>query len=87
MEDAHILELYWERSEAAIEATAAKYGAYCYTIAYHILANAEDTDESVNDTYLDAWNSVSSVMPFCGTCSFCAWTQKTIHTALFHGIV
>ena len=33
-----------------------KYGAYCRTISYNILANAEDADECVNDTYLSAWN-------------------------------
>ena len=35
-----------------------KYGKYCYSIAYNILSNAEDADESVNDTYLDAWHNM-----------------------------
>ena len=33
MEDSKIVDLYWQRSEAAIEETAIKYGAYCYAIA------------------------------------------------------
>ena len=66
MEDARIIDLYWSRSEVAIDETSAKYGKYCYTIAYNILANAEDSDESVNDTYLAAWNSMPpSVHLFC----------------------
>ena len=63
MEDARIVELFWKRSEKAIEETASKYGNYCYSIAFNILANAEDATESVNDTYLDAWNSMPPHRP------------------------
>ena len=63
MEDAYIVDLYWARSETAIDETSAKYGKYCYAIAYNILANAEDADESVNDTYLAAWNSMPPQRP------------------------
>lgn len=63
MEDTCIVDLYWARSENAIVETSAKYGSYCYSIAYNILANAEDADESVNDTYLDAWNSMPPHRP------------------------
>ncbi|BAL00487.1 putative RNA polymerase ECF subfamily sigma factor [Oscillibacter valericigenes Sjm18-20] len=63
MEDTHIVNLYWERSENAIAETSAKYGKYCYAIAYNILANAEDAGESVNDTYLKAWNSMPPHRP------------------------
>ena len=63
MEDTRIVNLYWARSENAIAETSAKYGSYCYSIAYNILANAEDADESVNDTYLDAWNSMPPHRP------------------------
>lgn len=63
MEDSRIVELYWDRSERAISETSSKYGAYCYAIAYHILADAGDADESVNDTYLGAWNSMPPHRP------------------------
>ena len=56
MEDDRIVALYWARSEDAITETSEKYGKYCYAIAYNILSNAEDADESVTDTYLDAWH-------------------------------
>ena len=63
MEDARIVDLYWARSETAINETSIKYGKYCYTIAHNILSNAEDADESVNDTYLAAWNSMPPQRP------------------------
>ncbi len=37
MEDSKIVELYWQRSEAAISETAKKYDKYCNHIAYNIL--------------------------------------------------
>lgn len=64
MEDSNIVELYWLRSEHAITETASKYGKYCYAIAYNILANKEDAEESVNDTYFGAWNSMPPHRPF-----------------------
>ena len=57
MEDGEIVELFWNRDENAIDETAKKYGNFCYSIAYKILSNHEDSEESVNDTYIDAWNS------------------------------
>lgn len=63
MDDAKIVDLYWARSEQAISETAAKYGKYCRTISFHILANAADAEECVNDTYMKAWNSMPSNRP------------------------
>jgi len=54
MEDRQIVAQYWERNERAVDETAAKYGRYCFSIAKHILANKEDAEEAVNDTYLCA---------------------------------
>lgn len=63
MEDNKIVELYLQRSEQAVTETQSKYGNYCYSIAYQILANNEDAEESVNDTYIDAWNSIPPHKP------------------------
>lgn len=63
MEDSKIIDLYWERNEKAISATEQKYGSYCYYIAYNILHDQEDADESVNDTYLGAWNAMPPHRP------------------------
>ena len=63
MKDAEIVELYWERNEAAIQQTEQKYGAYLSKVAYNILSDVEDSRECVNDTYLKAWNSMPPHKP------------------------
>lgn len=63
MQDEKIVELYWQRDESAIKETQSKYNAYLYKIAYNILNNREDSNESVNDTYLAAWNSIPPHKP------------------------
>ena len=63
MDDTQIVELYWARKESAIEETATKYGSYCRSIAQNILNNQDDAEECVNDTWLDAWNSMPPHRP------------------------
>lgn len=63
MEDNRIVDLYWARSEDAITETSEKYGKYCYAIAYNILSNAEDADESVNDTYVSFVSGARAPLP------------------------
>lgn len=63
MKDAEIVDLYWERNEAAIHQTQQKYGAYLSKVAYNILSDFEDSEECVNDTYLKAWNSMPTHRP------------------------
>jgi len=63
MTDEKIIELYWERSEAAIEETDRTYGRYFRSVAYGILWDEEDAKETVNDTYLKAWNSIPPERP------------------------
>lgn len=63
MEDSQIVSLYWDRDETAIDHTQKKYGKYLAKIAYNILADREDSQESVNDTYLAAWNSMPPHRP------------------------
>lgn len=63
MEDSAIVDLYWERSERAIDETDRKYGRYCGAIAFNILKNREDSDECVSDTYLKAWYAMPEERP------------------------
>ena len=65
MEDNEIVELYWERSEAAISETSKKYARYCRFISFNILHNNEDAEECVNDAYLHAWNAIPPNRPNC----------------------
>ena len=63
MEDSRIIELYFARSEAAIDATQEKYGRYCRSIAQNILQSPEDTEECLNDTWLNAWRAMPPHRP------------------------
>ncbi len=63
MEDAKIVEQFFERDEAALKNTEEKYGKYCYRLAYQILGHEEDTKETVNDTYYELWNSIPPHRP------------------------
>ena len=72
MEDHQIVELYWQRDQRAIEHTQHKYENYLMKIAYHILYDLEDCAESVNDTYMAAWNAIPPHRPQ----SLCAFLSK-----------
>lgn len=63
MEDSRIIELYWQRDPDAIQETDRKYGAYCFSVAHHILHSKEDAEECVNDTWLNAWNAIPPQRP------------------------
>lgn len=63
LDDARIIELFWERSETAVAETEEKYGKYCRYIAYGILRDKAETEECVNDTWLSAWNSIPPTRP------------------------
>ena len=61
--DGEIIDMYLARNEDAIGCTSEKYGKYCTSIAYNILADLFDTEECVNDTWLRAWNSIPPTVP------------------------
>lgn len=63
MDDEKIIEMYFDRNQKAVEETEKKYGRYCFSLAARILANKEDSEECVNDTWLSAWNSIPPQRP------------------------
>ena len=63
MTDEEIVALYWRRDEAAVRATAEKYGGYCRTVAGRILDRREDVEECLSDTWLGAWNAIPPHRP------------------------
>ncbi|MDF2654760.1 MAG: hypothetical protein K0R19_1234 [Bacillota bacterium] len=63
MDDHAIIELFYSRSETAIHETSQKYGNYCSRIAMNILANKEDSEECVSDTYFKTWNAIPPQRP------------------------
>ena len=63
LEDSKIIKLFWDRDENAIKEVSDKYSAYCSSIAHNILGNVGDAEECVNDTFLQAWNSIPPHKP------------------------
>lgn len=63
MDDKELLSLYFNRDERAIRETERRYGNYCFTVAMNLLKKKEDAEETVNDTYLKAWESIPPLRP------------------------
>ena len=63
MTDTEIINLFFERSEQAIEELAKKHGSAVARVARNILGNSQDAEECVNDTYLGAWNAIPPHKP------------------------
>ena len=63
MEDAAIVELYWDRDQRAITASDEKYGGLCRSLSHNILASREDAEECVNDTWHRAWDTMPPQRP------------------------
>ena len=65
MDDERIVDLYWLRDERAISETASKYESYCMKISMNILNDRQDSEENVNDTWLQTWNAIPPNRPAC----------------------
>ncbi len=76
MQDEEIVALYWQRSEEAIRHTERKYGHYLTKLSYNILADWEDSKESVNEAYLRAWNSMPPHRPNVLLTYLCKITRR-----------
>ena len=63
MDDSLIVDLFWKRYDQAIKKVSQKYGNYCFSIAYNILHDPEDSEECVNDTWLRAWCAIPPQRP------------------------
>jgi RNA polymerase sigma factor (sigma-70 family) len=74
VEDHEIINLYWNRDEAAIRETSDKYGRFCHSLAINILSVTEDAEECVSDAYHKAWNSIPPERPY----AFRAWLGRIV---------
>ena len=63
MEDQAIIALFWERDQEAIRQTEARYGKRLLRLSCSILDSREDAEESVNDTYWKAWDTIPPQRP------------------------
>ena len=61
--DSSIIADLFSRDESIISCISDEYGRYLYKIAYNVLADDEDSEECVNDTYLKIWNSIPPDKP------------------------
>ena len=88
MEDRHIIALFFDRAEGAIDALAKKYGKALYSLCRNILDDPLDAEECVSDAYLAAWNTIPPARPdplsayICRLGRNCALKKLRSRTAL-----
>ena len=63
MDDNNIIDLFFARDQDAIRHTDDTYGRRLFHLADRILENDQDSEESVSDTYLKAWNTIPPQRP------------------------
>lgn len=63
MDDKKIIELFLARNEDAIKHTDDTYGRRLFHLADNIVRNEQDAEESVNDTYMKAWDTIPPRKP------------------------
>jgi RNA polymerase sigma-70 factor (ECF subfamily) len=69
--DTHIIELFRNRDESALRECESNYGKLLIKISNGVLGNIEDSKECVNDTLLNAWNSIPPHNPANLTAYLC----------------
>lgn len=63
MEDEKIIELFFQRSNDALEELDKKYGAAMRKLSKNILGSDEDAKECLNDAYLGIWRAIPPERP------------------------
>lgn len=63
MDDSKIIALFFARNEDAIRHTDDTYGRRLFYLAERIVKNDQDAEESVNDTYMRAWDTIPPQKP------------------------
>ena len=63
MDDSKIIDLFFARNEDAIKHTDDTYGRRLFHLADNIVHNHQDAEESVNDTYMKAWDTIPPQRP------------------------
>ena len=58
MTDEELTSKLSDRDESALGELESKYGNYCMSVAMNILRNRSDAEETTNDAYFAAWNSI-----------------------------
>jgi len=72
LNDASIIELFFERNEKAISELQNKYSMLLEKVTGNLLNRKEDIEECINSTFLSIWNSIPPERPD----NLCAYTCK-----------
>ncbi len=87
MKDSEIIALFFERSEQAIAELDKSHGALVRKILSNILDDPQDTEECVNDTYMELWKTIPPRRPddlgafACGTARFIGISRYRANSA------
>lgn len=76
MEDTEIVNLIYNREELGINELKNKYNELLYNLAFSILNDNNDADESVNDTYLKVWKTIPPYKPTFLKSFLCKLTRQ-----------
>ena len=79
---ADIIELLERRDEGGLVLLKEKYSDYCYSIIYSLLRDHEQTEEALNDVWLQIWNSIPPARPV----RLRAYLAKTARNTALHFI-
>ena len=71
MDDGKIIDLFFERSERAVDELARRYGGAARRLAGNILGDGRDAEECVNDGYMALWNTIPPQRPMSLGGYFC----------------
>lgn len=63
MDDRHILDLLWARSEQALRELQHLFGPRLQSMMKNLLPVPQDVEECVNDTYMAIWNAIPPKRP------------------------
>ncbi|MCM1179742.1 MAG: RNA polymerase sigma factor [Clostridium sp.] len=63
LDDKEIIRLFYERSEQAIVALEKKYANIFFSVSFNILKNRQDAEETLNEVYLAAWDTIPPQNP------------------------
>lgn len=61
--DERLVAGFLSRDESILEEVDKKYGAYCRTIAIHILNNHTEAQDCTTDAFMHAWSHIPPDMP------------------------
>ena len=63
MEDQQIIDLFWQRSETALDEVKQKYGSRALGFAHNLLNNRQDAEECVSDALMALWQQIPPERP------------------------